>query len=383
MTSIKPPKPARRPAAKPTTRPAAKAAVEAAAPTPEIKCWATDPRDALQLRQVARPALPGAVLAVQLEDNQPDGHSYSTGTAGFRYWVAAEALRRAADFWSAAGCQGWEASSIGKILKVKLDAGTQLNAYYSREDGGLSFYHFTVTDPAHPGHMQTVYFGESPDILAHELGHAVLDAVRPDLWNQTTAEYTAFHESFGDMSAVLTALQVREVRVAVVAETQGQLWRNSLVSRLAEEIGGAMRQVYPQYADADCLRNVSLRWVYHDPTELSADGPNTILTSEPHNFSRVFTGAFYQALGYMVLAVAGAAAATEAHVLETSLDMGRLLLQAVRAAPLRTHFYQAVAEQLVIAAGQHAKHGPGYVKALTAALVRYGLLASPAPPPAT
>ena len=365
----------------PKKTPAAKPAKPVKVPTPLVRCWATDPRDTLRIRQENQPALPGAKLAIELTSARPEARLYSPNTTEFRYWVAAEALRRAADFWSAAGCEAWERTSIGKTLKVQLDAGQQMNAYYSREDGGLSFYHFIATDPAHPGHTQTVYFGESPDILAHELGHAVLDAVRPDLWDQTTAEYTAFHESFGDMSAVLTALQVPEVRDAVVAETQGQVWRNSLVARLAEEVGGGIRQIYPQYADADCLRNVSIRWMYRDPTELSAEGPNTMLTSEPHNFSRVFTGAFYLALGQMVRAVAGATTVAAAHVLEASQDMGQLLLKAVAAAPLRTRFFQAVADQLVIAANIHPLHGPAYVKAMTTALVRHGLLASPPPPP--
>lgn len=274
-------------------------------------------------------------------------------------------------------------------MEANLDAGQDYNAFYARDDypplkakAGLSYYRFTVADTAHVGRVQTVYFGESPDILAHELGHAVLDAIQPQLYGTNTAEYAAFHEGFADVSAVLTALQLPEVREAVIAETQGQLWLNSSVSRLAEEVGSALRQIIPQVADPDCLRNISATWVYRNPTELSGIGSNAVLTSEPHNFSRVFSGAFLHALGHMAAALAGDGAVSPAHLLAASLDGGRLLVAAVRRAPLRTRFFQAVAEQLVIVANEHGEHGPAYVKAITVAMVRFGLLASPKPPPA-
>jgi hypothetical protein len=355
----------------------------------KIQCWATDPRDALQLRWVSAPTLPGEVLGIKISSavSPPVPFGYDTGTAEFRYWVAAEALRRAADFWKSVGCTEWEAS-IGKTLAANLDAGQDYNAFYAREDypqlkakAGLSFYRFTVADAAHAGRVQTVYFGESPDILAHELGHAVLDALQPHLYGTNTAEYSAFHEGFADVSSILTALQLQEVREAVIAETQGQLWLNSSVARLAEEVGSALRQVIPQVADPDCLRNLSTTWVYRDPTELSGIGSNAVLTSEPHNFSRVFSGAFLNALGHMAVAIAGDGLVTPAHLLEASFDSGRLLVEAVRKAPLRTRLFQAVAEQLIIAADRHPAHGPVYVKAITAAMVRFGLLASPKPPP--
>ena len=127
-----------------------------------------------------------------------------------------------------------------------LDAGEDFNAYYDRN--GLSFFHGAYG----PG---MVYSGESPDILCHELGHAVLDAIKPELWGAASHEAAAFHKSFGDISSILSALQLDGFRDAVLNETQGRLYRNSRLSRLAEQLGNAIRAEFPDFVDRDLLRN--------------------------------------------------------------------------------------------------------------------------------
>ncbi|MFZ1095151.1 MAG: hypothetical protein WAN75_39030, partial [Xanthobacteraceae bacterium] len=96
---------------------------------------------------------------------------YQSGTREFRFWTAAEALRRGADFWaSRVPLTKWE---VGPVLKVLLDEGVDLNAYYDRR--ALNFFHG-------PSPSGTVYSGESPDIVCHEMGHASLDSFKPQLW---------------------------------------------------------------------------------------------------------------------------------------------------------------------------------------------------------
>jgi hypothetical protein len=327
--------------------------------------------------QVAAPDLPGPHLATRIVDPTPapEPQVYSVGTGGFRYWTAAEALRRAAELWSAAGTSAWN-PEIGAALPVQLDEGVDLNAYYSREayapqniKQGLSFFHDTVRDVS-TGQQVTVWSGESPDVVAHELGHAVLDSLKPALWGLATTESAAFHESFGDMSAILTALQLPVVRQSVLEETGGKLWRNSSVSRLAEQLGYAIRQRSPAAVDSDSLRNAANSFTYVDPTTLPPSGPASGLSREPHSFSRVFTGAFLEALGAMVLVLADPPKADD--VLQASQDMSRLLARAALNAPVRTQFFQAVAEQLVRADSE--LFNGKYAEPLTSALVRRGLL---------
>jgi hypothetical protein len=202
-------------------------------------------------------------------------------------------LRRAADYWASRVPPGthWQR---GHVLPVQLNAGVELNAYYDR--ARLSFFRDTVQG-------QMIYAGESPDILCHELGHAVLDAIRPQLWDVASDEIAAFHESFGDISALLAPLQLPSLRTAVLGATGGHLYRTSRLSRIAEQLGWALRQMQPDLAAPDCLRNAVNSFFYHDPITLAPSGPDATLTSEPHSFSRVFTGGFFEALAGMLTIV--------------------------------------------------------------------------------
>src|SRR5258706_6652641 len=127
------------------------------------------------------------------------------------------------------------------------------------------------------------------------MGHVVLDAVRPQLWDAKSVEVAAFHESFGDMSSILSALQLPSVRSATILDTGGKLYRSSGLSRLAEQLGWAIRQRQPADVDSDCLRNAVNPFFYQDPQTLPPKGPASQISTEPHSFSRIFTGAFFEA----------------------------------------------------------------------------------------
>src|SRR5438876_9146901 len=178
-----------------------------------------------------------------------------------------------------------------ELSAVALDFGIDLNAFYDRQ--GLKFFHGSAAG-------RTVFSGESPDVVCHELGHAVLDSLKPQLFDAASIEVAAFHESFGDMSALLSALQLPSVREGVLAETGGVLHRASRLSRLAEQLGWAIRQSVPSAVEADCLRNAVNTFFYRDPDTLPTTAPATSLSSEPHSFSRVFTGAFFEGLAGML-----------------------------------------------------------------------------------
>jgi hypothetical protein len=342
-----------------------------------IQGWPTDPMGGVPPLQFAAPTLPGSSLGTRivLPAKAPPAQVHPLETDGFRYWTAAVALRRCAAFWASAGATAWH-RDVGTTMPVRLDDGVELNAFYARNDypaedvkQGLSFFHDTVVDASN-GRRVVVFSGESPDVVAHELGHAVLDAVKPVLFELASIEAAAFHESFGDISAVLTALQLPSVRQAVLEETGGHLRRNSSVSRVAEQLGFAIRQRNPSAVDRDSLRNAANSFVYVNPLTLPSSGPATQLTRAPHNFSRVFTGAFLEALGGMVSRLAARPGIDD--VEEASADMGRLITRAVADAPVSTQFLQGVAERMLLA--DAALFNGKYAEALTAALVRRRLM---------
>lgn len=329
-----------------------------------VQTWEDDPgeppigRTPIQrpTPEVSHPSLPVAVAG------EPPAESGDyPGSAEFRYWAAADAMSRASEFWGPLMPPGttWDRDVAG-VLTAHLDSGDDLNAYY---DGrGVWFFRHTVAGV-------TVHSGESPDVVCHEVGHAVLDALRPQFWGVLSAEVGAFHESFGDMSAILTSLGVGAVGDEVLIETQGKPARSSRLSRLAEQLGWAIRQIDPSAVDPDCLRNAANNFFYRDPVTLRPNEPASQLSSEVHSFSRVFTGAFLDAL-------AGVFAAQPARdgnaLVEAGRIMGRLLVDALLATPMVPAMYAQVAAHVL--AADKALHDGAYGMALRSAFVRHGIL---------
>jgi hypothetical protein len=328
--------------------------------TATVSGWEDDPEPAVLVTRPI-PNLAKRPLAFSFTGQKPPAGMYQPGTSQFRYWTAAEALRRGADFWAPRVPGGkWE---VGPVLKVVLDEGEDLNAYYDRK--ALNFFHG-------PGKGGTVYSGESPDIVCHEMGHAILDSIKPQLWNAASHEAAAFHESFADMSAILSALQLPSLRSAILADTHGHLCTNSRLSRLAEQLGSAIRLQAPDAVDPDCLRNAVNSFTYRDPITLPQGAPASQLSSEAHSFSRVFTGAFFEILGGMLAAKAAKPGApTEQELLAVSGEIGDILVAGVKQAPVVPNWYAQVAAAMVQASGQA---NAAYPPTLRAVFVRRSIL---------
>jgi hypothetical protein len=343
-------------------------AFQAAAIAPEINTW-DDPFSeavpslnptltapiSVSVTLNANPRLRTAIVEAELPAAR-----YAMNTDGFRYWVAAEALARGINFWETLLPAGTTWSTSNPMRVVLVDAGPQLNAKYDRNDG-LHFYQQSV------GNFD-IRASESPDVVCHELGHAVLDAVRPQLFNTADAEVGAFHESFGDMSAILCAIQLPSLRQGFITETQGHLNVNSRLSRLAEQLGWGIRQLSPTAVDRDCLRNAANRFFYRAIDEVPPSAPANLLSSEVHSFSRVFTGAFLDVLARMF----SAAGTGEANLLAAGRDLGQLVIDAVRAAPVTTGYFSQVAAAMIQA--DQARFAGRNRAALDGAFLERGIL---------
>lgn len=212
-------------------------------------------------------------------------------------------------------------------LRVRLRAGRDLNAFYDRKS--LQFFYDEDRKT-----RRTVYAAESLDIVAHETGHAVLDVYQPGFWSTPDLETASFHEAFADCSALLVTLTDGAVCRALLEEARGDWDQSNQVSRLAEALG---RTIYDNYgsdavSDPTRLRDARNRFRYTDPGTLSPSVGDSELAAEPHSFSRVFTGAFYDALVWSLTRALRKEPGPEG-VERAGRLMGRLLARAVEIFP--------------------------------------------------
>ncbi len=226
--------------------------------------------------------------AFRVQGPAPEARPFATDTPEFLYWQLASALDRGKRLWTRLLPHGrWVP---GDVLPAVPRAGEDLNAYYDRR--ALRF--FRDVDPASG---EIVHSGDSVDIATHEQAHAVLDGVRPDLWDAPHFEVAAFHEAFGDLASIFVALAEPPVSAAVVGETSGEPSRSNLVSRLAEELGAAVRRRYGEDATVPrALRDAVNSFRYVDPKTLPDSAPANELSAEPHSFCNVLTGACWDLL---------------------------------------------------------------------------------------
>jgi hypothetical protein len=313
-----------------------------AAPTGDgsaINVWEDDPGSRVLMRRPIPD--PHQDPSVEFNVPAPAPGLYQPTTAEFRYWVAADAVARGIRFWHGIiGEWQWHLDGQARVLPVLLDDATpELNAFYDRR--ALNFFHGATS-------LGAVFSGESPDIVCHELGHAILDAIKPALWSAASHEAAALHESFGDISALLCAWQVDDLRDSVLRESGGRLYASSRLSRLAEQLGAAIRLSHPQDVEPDCLRNAVNSFTYFDPTLLPYMAPASQLSSEPHSFSRVFTGAFFEALASVVTATAGPGQIPDkAQALTAAGTLASVLIEAIRAAPIVSNLFAQVAGGMI------------------------------------
>lgn len=232
----------------------------------------------------------------------------------------------------------WAATNT---LIVQPRAGVQLNAYYDR----IALRFFYATDPVT---KKEVFAINSTDVVAHELGHAILDAVRPDLFNLQSMEVWAFHEAFGDIHAIINAFQHDIVIDYVLKETDNDLSKSNVVTRLAEEMGAAIFHMTRGRMghSVGFLRNAVNEFKYTTPEKLPRDGKDNQLTSECHSFSRVFTGAWYDILVAIYNQEVENMTPKEALVKARDV-MTQYSFRSLRLAPATIRFYDAMAKAML------------------------------------
>ena len=165
----------------------------------------------------------------------------------------------------------------GEQLLVVPRAGEWANAFYDRATRSLQFFWFSSTSGT------TVYTALSRDIVAHECGHALLDAVVPSLFDCVTPESIAIHEAVADVIALLMALDSKALRMAVLERSGNALDGPNAFNGIAEEFGLAR-------PGAGGMKRRALRDL--DSTQTLAD----LTGARPHVLSTLLSAVFYGTL---------------------------------------------------------------------------------------
>lgn len=303
-----------------------------------ISVWEDDPASGGSLVTVPVPILPKGGLGFVIEDvTAPPPDLYTPDDERFSYWAAVEALTRSIGFWSRILNllkidQRWQNGS--QSLKVRIRSLNELNFYYSRD---YIEFGFLRQDGS------TIRLCDSPEIVAHEVGHAVLDLVRPELWDIFLDEVAAFHESFASASEILSTLQLECYRKAIISETGGYLHHASRLTRSAEQLGNAIRKTKPEAVPSVGAREIFTPFLYEDPFKLFPSAPSNVLSSEPGSFGRIFSGAFIQTLSSAFRSTD----LSPQSLLMITVDMAALLVDAVRVCRIEPSFLSSVARAML------------------------------------
>jgi hypothetical protein len=194
----------------------------------------------------------------------------------------------------------WNARHMGKGKKNKYVGQIRLyphalrdaNAYYDTRKKAILFGYFKaalqVQGTNFPG--GSVFTCLSPDIIAHETTHALVDSIHPRFLENTNRDVPAFHEGFSDIIALLQRFTINELVISQLALTGGDLNKFNYLGELATQFGtalahgrGALRSGIGTYVDGKWTRREA------DPTLYQT-------SEEPHERGSILVATFFDAL---------------------------------------------------------------------------------------
>jgi Fungalysin metallopeptidase (M36) len=286
------------------------------------------------LSKTKRPNRPASRASFTFKNPSAEG-KFDPGTPGFLFWQCREAGLAALQAWETFAGQLAKWQGNRKKLPLLQDVGVDVNAFYDR--ASFSFFHRAIGP-------KTFFSGASTDVVSHEVGHGLLDSVRPQLWDAPFLEAGAFHEAFGDCVAILTALHDLDTRKALLAATT-TLRKRNFVESTAEELSDGIRRLLPTHNAAE-PRHAFNTFQFQIPETLPDDGGPGELIDEVHSFGMVFTGCFYDLIA---LIFADQPAKTEAALLASARTAGALLVEGAKTALITPRFFQAVGRAMVLA----------------------------------
>ncbi|HKP74384.1 MAG TPA: hypothetical protein VJT67_02520 [Longimicrobiaceae bacterium] len=127
-------------------------------------------------------------------------------------------------------------------LRIHPHAIRDANAYYDPEKTALLFGYFDAAGQTlganYPGGL--VFTCLSPDIVAHETTHAILDSIHHRYIEDTNPDVGAFHEGFADIVALLQRFTFTELVEDQLFRASGRMDAYTVLGELATQFGEAL-----------------------------------------------------------------------------------------------------------------------------------------------
>jgi hypothetical protein len=149
----------------------------------------------------------------------------------------------------------WQREYVAR-LRIHPHAIRDANAYYDPEKKALLFGYFSAANQYqganYPGGL--VFTCLSPDVVAHEATHAILDSLHHRYMEDTNPDVGAFHEGFADIVALLQRFTFSELVEHQLYNSGGRMDRYSVLGELATQFGEALE------GNRGALRSMIGRW---------------------------------------------------------------------------------------------------------------------------
>lgn len=249
-------------------------------------------------RQDIRPGLLNS--RVRIQSNAPPAQPDADGN--YLYWPGTPEFDQVSVFYyTTFTLRMWERYAKRAIpwafprprLNIDPHVGDLANAFYNEQERLLGFHRYLTTE----GDWRST--AQSADIVSHETAHAVLDGLR-DLYNESfSLGPRAFHESFGDITAVLVALHDDSLVHRLLEWTSGDLRTSTFLTEIAEHLTQMLQQGGNYFEEHTIYLRNAFNELRYEPFEVLPywpSDPATMLGRQEHNYSRLFTGALYDLL---------------------------------------------------------------------------------------
>ena len=128
-------------------------------------------------------------------------------------------------------------------LRIYPHAFRDANAYYDPEKKAVLFGYFEAASAIQGANLPggVIFTCLSPDIVAHEVTHAILDSIHPRFIENTNPDVPAFHEAFSDIVALLQRFTIPSLVEHQIAKTRGSLEEFTFLGELATQFGNALQ----------------------------------------------------------------------------------------------------------------------------------------------